>query len=849
MFTILMHNARGTKSDGHQKCLALGLNCLAALLGRDSDEIIFIDDDSGANGTPTIELIGDTLTNRVKSALKIFAPLSPGKASSQRGADRLGLGKLLNHCVEKSNPDNRHILYMAPGSFLFPLTGATDIGAALDSVEEAAHPMGGYHLFPGFNLPAFLWEAADRRDPEALFAAIRHIGGRMADGAWQGHRIDDVRHAPATGVFVHRTLLQDVGGFWETEIPDSCVIPNLMKRLQLTGRPYSGIEGSFVTFECRSPLPAGGPAAMPDAADLIRWIDGPTVPGQPRRDRPAARLYNMFPPGAGAAARLSSALSKKENGEEGAPTLLRFGQAEDRNLLHLADLLAHCGRATTVGYVGANPDTLRGLLALAPLTGGDMAIRYDLALITQPAEGAIPSTIQDIAREASFLVIDASGPGQPDAETELTIKGRFLTWLRLETDAILANRIGISGRRDVVYLGNPYTSLGYMIRSRVVRLQSEPAFYRGRAACPALDGPGCGPTELSASIDAHIALEFIQKLGDALDPKSHVQEYANWIGPPILEKIRQTWRANEDTGKAQWWQSILALTESVSPRGQAVARWSLTTETHPENTLTKLASSHDWNDPEWFVTATDLMRLPESVNFHLRHRNSWALVQAAYALQTLGCLHRETTGACIVQSPHKSYAGLGSRLGHLSIVDVPAGPITRQIVEERWGTLSPDFLSDRITLCAPADLLHSGTDGTLDFLLIGPGLIDGASFQETHVNLFQSLTRPLRKGGTLILILDVCLHGAYPNAPTIDFFLGSAEAEAWAGNLGLMQIGTPQRAFDEETLYGYVRLENLGRQMPEFVVDVEQDLITSFVAVFRKEDHAPERNGPRSVPV
>src|SRR5579871_493668 len=246
MISAILVGRNDDYDGGFRHRAALSINMLAEQLGE-ADEIIFVDWNTEDGSATLPEAVAGSLTPRGRRLMRTL------RVGGDVHGEYVRRGALMpvipvvayNVGIRRANPSSRWILITTPDLLLVSREAGrplTDIAAGL--------PDGVYGL-PRFELPRWIWQVLDPRDPSAAAACLSSCSKRL-------HLEEAVRLPPpilfdAPGDFqlVLRADLFAIDGLDEGMFlgalgPDS----NLLKRLQLKGRKTASLERSFAGYHC-----------------------------------------------------------------------------------------------------------------------------------------------------------------------------------------------------------------------------------------------------------------------------------------------------------------------------------------------------------------------------------------------------------------------------------------------------------------------------------------------------------------------------------------------------------------------------------------------------------------------
>lgn len=245
MLSIVVYGRNDQHGYNLHKRAAISLNCLAELLHRPDDEILFVDYNT-PDTLPTFpEAIADTLTARTRRHLRVLR-VRPSHHDAIRALTHLEVCEPVarNVALRRANRANQWVLSTNTDMILVPRTPLRLLADMVADLPARCH-----HL-PRFELPQVLWEEFDRTDPAGTMRLLAEMGPRL-------HLHDVVEGSPPARFDNHgdfqlipRADLEAVHGFDERMRNGWIVDSNLAKRLSFRlGLPLS-LEERLAGFHC-----------------------------------------------------------------------------------------------------------------------------------------------------------------------------------------------------------------------------------------------------------------------------------------------------------------------------------------------------------------------------------------------------------------------------------------------------------------------------------------------------------------------------------------------------------------------------------------------------------------------
>jgi len=346
--------------------VALSLNCLAEVLTDDADEIVFVDYNTRDQLPTLVEAIGDTLTERCLSAVRVVRVRERTHAQFFRDRTHLPIVEPVarNVGARHTNPANRWLLSTNTDMILLPLQDES-LSEVCDRLPD------GFYALPRFELPEWLWEKLPRTDPRRALAEIGRLGpGLSLDEITLSH--DEIRFdAPGDFQLILRDDFFAIDGFDEEMLLGGHVEADVANDLH---RFFHAIEYAEIPDQRRT------------------WgLEGTSLEVVALGDRAgsdlAAAIIDVTANGA-AGQRSSDARNAK------------FALEYDSNhaLPFVADSLTISPSDARVAYVGANAVLEGMLVALVE----KLEPRRPLMV---PDLGS-PESVTDVERDADLFVVD-----------------------------------------------------------------------------------------------------------------------------------------------------------------------------------------------------------------------------------------------------------------------------------------------------------------------------------------------------------------------------------------------------------------------------------------------------------
>jgi len=417
VISVILYGRNDSHGYNLHRRAALSLNCLAEGLTDPDDEIIFVDYNTPDELPTFIEAIGDTLTDRCLSLLRVLRV--PAAVHHERFSGRTHLVALepvaRNAGVRRANPSNRWLLSTNTDMVLLPLGDGSlsDICGGLPD---------GFYGLPRFELPEWLWERLPRSDPQTALAEVGRVGPALGlDEATVSHewiRFD----APGDFQLVLREDFLAVDGFDEEMLLGYHVDANLSRRLLLHRGSIESLEGQVAGYHCNhNRVPTIYHGARLVTNDLYRFFFSVNEPRLPEQ-RDTWGLADAAPEevpvrqrvGLEIGERLAAAAAGATHTRVGSDAMALFDLTYDSAhvLPFIADSLVVSGADSRVGYLGANPVLQELLARLTASLGMRDVLVVDLN---------DPGSLDEVHSRADVVVVDlgfdTSFAEVPGAET------------------------------------------------------------------------------------------------------------------------------------------------------------------------------------------------------------------------------------------------------------------------------------------------------------------------------------------------------------------------------------------------------------------------------------------------
>jgi hypothetical protein len=241
MISVVLYGRNDSHGYNLHKRAAISLNCVAELLTHPEDEIIYVDCNTPDDLPTFLEAIGDTLTPKLKSLLRILR-IRPSLYDKFKGESPL---KVLephsrNVAIRRSNPANRWILSTNTDMIFVVRDPKQSLSDAVTDLPD------GFYELPRFEIPDSMWERFDRLNPSQVVSNMRRWGQSLhLNEAVSSHPV--IRFdGPGDFQLMLRDQIFAIHGFDERMIWGWHADSNICKRMcLLNGRTDSFLDRCF----------------------------------------------------------------------------------------------------------------------------------------------------------------------------------------------------------------------------------------------------------------------------------------------------------------------------------------------------------------------------------------------------------------------------------------------------------------------------------------------------------------------------------------------------------------------------------------------------------------------------
>lgn len=652
MLSILLYGRNDSHGYNLHKRAALSLNCIAAALTDETDEIIFVDYNT-PDELPTFpEAIGDTLTDACKAKLRIIR-VRPAYHRQFAGRTRLAAlePQSRNIAARRANRANRWLLS----------TNTDMIFCAKDETQSLTSVIGGledgfYHL-PRFELPEGFWERLDRTDPQAAIAAVRDNGRRFHINEIVWGIADNLFEAPGDFQLFTRDDYAAIEGFDERMLVGWHADSNVARRMRILRGEVKHAFPALSGYHCGHTRQAtalhGGNRTQNDFEFFVTSIEDPVAHHQAgtwgapdeafeeiRLDRPDPYLPAM-------------AAAVREGGPEFSEVTYNdssFGRidvAADHALPHLCDLLFNFPPRQTIFFLGPDVRLLDGLRDFLETAGREPRfLLADLEHSPAPQDldmarwGAARRPLSEALAAADIVILqNPSASMEPEAdrlEAEWWTQRVFAMVSEQEREKPSADR------RRIIVVNAIHTAITNMVESTLAPTVT-PFSSRLRQGYVVDDLPAGQHNPIEAPIYARLGRV------KPFTPQDRT----------LLDRVTASLRAGEPIrGWERLAPEIAAICSSPSPTPEsfgfapeAARAWAAAADAAMRANVARaiqapavvgprpeignrLLSGADWDDPAWSRLAVAYFG-PDVMSFRERKRWVWERASLGVAIHQL----------------------------------------------------------------------------------------------------------------------------------------------------------------------------------------------------------------------
>ncbi|SDR05677.1 hypothetical protein SAMN05519103_00568 [Rhizobiales bacterium GAS113] len=424
MISIVLYGRNDNYGYNLHKRAALSFNCMAELLDRDDDEILFVDYNTPDDFPTFPEAIQDTLTKKARQKLRILRvrPSIHKRFSSQTRL--VALEPISRNIgVRRSNPANRWVL-STNTDMIFVLQRAASLGDIASDL-----PAGFYHA-PRIEIPETLWESLDRLKPREAIGTARDWGSAL--------HIDEIvagsplilYDAPGDFQLMERSDLFRINGFHEGMLLGWHVDSNIAARLTLVHGKTSDLGHEVFGYHCdhtRQITAAHGHSRTEnDWRVFVDGIERADIPEQARSwGCPDDQIEEIRLSDQNASVYVSALREQIGERLSVAPRVNYSGATynktdyDPRHILpYLADMFVCSRKETKLAWVGARTETLRLFAGVWKRLGftGEIFVEEGLGRDEGFAHppNATPVDQRRLLDDADTFIIDLGSPPGED---------------------------------------------------------------------------------------------------------------------------------------------------------------------------------------------------------------------------------------------------------------------------------------------------------------------------------------------------------------------------------------------------------------------------------------------------
>lgn len=863
MLSVIVYGRNDMHGYNLHKRAAISLNCIAEVLDRDGDEIIFVDYNT-PDDLPTFpEAIRDTLTPKARRLMRVIRVRQRHHEPLRTLTHLVAIEPVArNVAIRRSNPANRWILSTNPDMVLLPRAPHASLSGIC-----AGLPDGSWHL-PRFELPETFWESFDRMDAQGILARLGTAG--------RAYHLNEVVYGTREAIFdghgdfqlMLRDDLHAIHGFDERMINGWHVDSNMAKRMAL----YRGDNLSLLPYcfgyHCdHTRLASIGHGRDRVENNLRRFFDEVVEPGIPEQadswGLAGVELEEIRVDGDGATAYaecLGSTIAPMAEDYTEASFFTAYADLSyppEHVVPYLADLLMTLPRDLVPVWYGARPSMLtlfaqvwQALRFTSPIlvpqscaaVAADLALPvavvpdeqanrqgglffFEFGAVTQdlPAKdhawpaGWRPEDQERLALvRRGFLAFVAAerqaiGCGAPPRRV-VTVNAHSTRYQPMVEHAINANRTPYSSRLRQGFViaepdqmeRTPWTpiQLGAWLTQRMGRRERVPIIESVRLQTAFEQFLAC-PHEDDDRLWMHY--RAAGPLLEVLDYPRLTAQHA----PEVLETLRR--RLHERRPSSRWAGSLaLPLADGPGPSSaQAPCR---------------LAASEDWDEAGFADLAQHYFTGPFATSTFRRDHDLWWYLHVLNRFRAWG-MGENARVLVVADMPTAFYDILTDVVGQVDVLDLNG----------RVAAARPNLFRDpaRLTLVdrtvLDADAIYDAVVFCRDACFRGHGLNRGSA-------LMMQAARRLRPDGVLALVERVPLDRA-PASDEYAHDLGFASgvAGAWRRVCGLERLPAAPPVITRNTLDAMAR-DAKDTCNHHFVAHTPDGLLATGAWFFRKVD-------------
>jgi hypothetical protein len=787
----------------------ISINCVAEML-QSSDEIVFCDYATEEGRVSFPECVSTSLTKRSRDLLTVVKV--PVEVHRRRFGRRTSASIIpavaYNVALRRSNPNNRWVLITTTDMVFAP----RNPGETLSSIGSMLAD--GFYSIPRYEMPEYLWETLDPRDPLAAIDKFRQWGQTFHLEEDVDTELPDLYDAPGDFMLVLRDELLAIGGFDEGMIlgpigPDS----NLSQRLSFIGRRVTSLADRLAGYHCDH---TRGHSASHSANRLqndftvfVRSLSQAQLPWQAERwglagepieetrvnnDTPRRRCVELgdFSRGKRLAAATEKILAVVPSRRlQASLTHAAFNVAtypSEHVLPFLAERLSMFPEETRIGYIGANAVLASYLAQVVAATFNSRQLwGYEGLLPPSDILRLVP--LHAIYRQCDVLVFDfgfddRSFSGKPKIETlpkherqslyaVLSAFEKVVEWERangLRRDIIAVNAINTCA--EPIVNGALLLNLTpFSTRVRHGRVRTKPVTYAVNAAEAEYLAAVLGRHAGIPAWELSHAKSVVRRLLDA-GPQLSIPK--QWAMPAVVAALQWPPLAKIEGVTQAYIDALVERVEAARSSNRILERLSdgllgLFSRPYAPGHC-KIADVDDWENPEWLQHAAIVSPPDGAYPFQHRNRFVWERAQLLYALHQRGLLNRGSRVAVVAAGSDDLPVILTDLVGMVHLIDGRPDPDARERDQgrehHRWLDRPRLFDFNRISVCGSGiDSLMAG-DCQYDAILFIQNIIFGGGLGN-FVRAFRWAERALKANGLIGVAFDASIDAKRSiNCPT-----------------------------------------------------------------------------------
>lgn len=836
----------------------ISINCVAEML-QSSDEIVFCDYATEEGRVSFPESVSTSLTKRSRDLLKVVKV--PVEVHRRRFGRRTSASIIpavaYNVALRHSNPGNRWVLITTTDMVFVPRNPNDTLHAICLSLAD------GFFSIPRYEMPEYLWETLDPRDPITTIDKFRGWGRTFHLEEDVDTELPDLYDAPGDFMLVLRDEITAIAGFDEGMIlgpigPDS----NLSCRLSFIGRKITSLADRLAGYHCDH---TRGHSASHSANRLqndftvfVRSLSQAQLPWQAERwglagepieeirvnnDTPRRRCVELgdFWRGKRLAAATEKILAEAPSRHLVASlTHEAFNIAtypSEHVLPFLTDRLSTFPEDARVGYIGAN-SVLVGYLArlVAATFNSRPLLGYDGLL--PPSDALQLASLDTLYQHRDVLIFDfgfddRSFAGKPKIEmlprherqslyAVLRAFERVVEWERIDElcrEIIAVNAINTCA--EPIVNGALLLNLTpFSTRVRHGRVQTRAVTYMTNAAEAEYLSAALGRHAGIPARELSHAKSVVRRLLDA-GPELSIPK--QWAMPAVVAALQWPPLAEIEGVIQSYIDALLERVEAARSSNRSLERLSeglsgLFSKPYAPGHC-KIADVDDWENPDWLQHAARVAPPDGGYAFQTRDRGVWERAQLLSVLHQHGVLNRDSRIAVVASQADDLPVILTDLVGMVDLID--GRPRSDERERHRWLDRPRLFDLNRISVCDDGIESLIGTGPQFDAILFIHSIIFACGL-DNFVRLLRCAERALKPNGVIGLAFDVSID-AEPSIswPTADVLGSGRAAHAFERASGLQFTDAFNLRMKKESLDLYADIDPGGELRTSATVILE----------------------------